>query len=254
MGHASEGNCRTNVALGGAVEDVTDDIGPEPRRLAREATEAPGLDLAGVDPIPIGGTWSSSDVHTTAGFESPHSATEVSATPHVARPAIERVGGTIEESRIRELVSTLDDSIPECKPPLVADQGDNDVLGDTTRIRIHGQDGTEVRSATASGTDTRLLVDVALCPSGNWRPATASITDRSEMASPVPLERDHSKHTRLRSAGQSRNSHVWRRRSVDGYRSDERPPKQTSAPSLLRVIRSPVSTRAGHADLRQSCP
>ena len=221
--HAPERDWRTNVALGGEVEDVTDDIGPEPRRLAREATEVLGLDLAGVDLMSIGGTWYILEVNATAGFKGLYSATGVSAAPHIAQLAIERVGGTIEESQIRELESTLDDSVPECKPPLVADQGDEDVLGYTTRIRIHGRDGTEeavaksdtgakrtsidtdlasqigagpligtteVRSGTVSGTETRPLVDVDLSLNGNWQTVTASITDRSEMTYPVLLGRD----------------------------------------------------------------
>jgi len=221
--HAPEGDWRTNVALGGEVEDVTDDLGPEPRRLAREATAVLGLDLAGIDLMSIDGTWYLLEVNATAGFKGLYSATGISAAPYIARLAIERVGGTVEESRISELASTLDDSVPECKPPLVEDRGDEGVLGYTTRISIHGQDGTEravaksdtgakrtsidtdlagrigagplvgttqVRSGTVGGTETRPLVDVDVRLNGSWRTVTASITDRSEMTSTVLLGRD----------------------------------------------------------------
>jgi RimK family alpha-L-glutamate ligase len=221
--HAPEGDWRTNVALGGEVEGVTDELESEPRRLAREATQVLGLDVAGVDLMSIHGSWYILEVNATAGFKGLFSATGISAAPHIAQLAIERVGGTVEESRIREPESTLDDSVPECKPPLVEDQGDEGVLGYTTRIRIHGQDGTkraiaksdtgakrtsidtdlagqigagpmvgttQVRSGTVGGTETRPLVDVDLCLNGSWRPVTASITDRSEMTYPVLLGRD----------------------------------------------------------------
>ena len=107
--------------------------------------------------------------------------------------------------------------------PGIEDRGEEDVLGYTTRIRIHGRDGTEkavaksdtgakrtsidtdlagqiaagpmvgtteVRSGTGSGTETRPLVDVDLCLNGRWRTVTASITDRSEMTYSVLLGRD----------------------------------------------------------------
>jgi hypothetical protein len=182
-----------------------------------------GLDIAGVDLMSVDETWYLLEVNATAGFKGLFSATGTSAAPYIARLAIERVGGTVEESRIRELDSELDDSVPECKPPLIEDQGDEDVLGYTTRIRIHGRDGTEqavaksdtgakrtsidtdlagrigagplvgttqVRSGTVGGTETRPLVDVDLRLNGSWRTVTASITDRSEMTYPVLLGRD----------------------------------------------------------------
>ena len=221
--HAPDGDWRTNVALGGEVEGITDELESEPRRLAREATQVLGLDVAGVDLMSIGGSWSILEVNATAGVEGLFSATGISAAPHIARLAIERLGGSVEDSAISDLESTLDDSVPDCKPPLIEDQGEEDVLGYTTRIRVHGRDGTEkavaksdtgakrtsidtdlagqigagpmvgtteVRSGTGSGTETRPLVDVSLCLNGSWRTVTASITDRSEMTYPVLLGRD----------------------------------------------------------------
>ncbi|WP_425433278.1 RimK/LysX family protein [Haloarcula nitratireducens] len=48
---------------------------------------------------------------------------------------------------------------------------------------------TQIRLSTASGTETRPLVDVDMCLNGSWRTVTASITDRSEMTYPVLLGR-----------------------------------------------------------------
>lgn len=221
--HAPEGDWRTNVAVGGEVEGVTDELDQRPRRLAKEATSILGLDLAGVDLMPIEGEWYILEVNATAGFKGLFSATGVSAAPHIARFAIERAGGSVEASQVVELEATLDDSVPDCKPPLVQEEGDDGVLGYTTRIRINGRDGaeqavaksdtgakrtsidtdlagrigvgplvgtTQVRSGTGSKTETRPLVDVNLCLNGRWRTVTASITDRSEMTYPVLLGRD----------------------------------------------------------------
>jgi len=220
---APEGDWRTNVAVGGEVEGVTDELGERPRRLAKEATSVLGLDLAGVDLMPIDGEWFVLEVNATAGFKGLFSATGVSAAPHIARLAIERAGGRVEGSRVAELESTLDDSVPECRPPLAGEAGDGGTLGYTERIRINGRDGaeeavaksdtgaertcidtgiagrigagplvgtTQVRSGARSGTETRPLVDVDLRLNGRWRTVTASITDRSEMSHPVLLGRD----------------------------------------------------------------
>jgi RimK family alpha-L-glutamate ligase len=221
--HAPDGDWRTNVALGGDVEGVTDELGSAPRRLATEATDILGLDLAGVDLMPIDGEWYILEVNATAGFKGLYAATGVSAAPHIARLAIERAGHSVDPSLVGELEATLDDSVPDCKPPVTPEAGNEGVLGYTSRIRINGRDGaeqavaksdtgakrtsidtdlagrigagplvgtTEVRSGAGSYTETRPLVDVDLCLNGRWRTVTASITDRSEMTYPVLLGRD----------------------------------------------------------------
>lgn len=220
--YAPEGDWRTNVALGGEVEGVTDELGEYPRRLAIDATTVLGLDVAGVDLMPVGEEWFVLEVNATAGFKGLFAATGISAGPHIARLAIERAGKSIESTRVGELESTLDDSIPACKPPL--DSGDADsVLGYTSRVQISGRDGvegaiaksdtgakrtsidtalagrigagplvgtTEVRSGTGAETETRPLVEVTVRLNDGWRTVTASIADRSEMAYPVLLGRD----------------------------------------------------------------
>lgn len=221
--HAPGGEWRTNVALGGDVEGITDDLGPEPRRIATEATSVLDLDVAGVDLMPVGGEWYILEVNATAGFKGLFSATGVSAAPHIARLAIERAGGRVDDSRVTDLEPTLDDSVPDCKPSRGEAQGDDGTLGYTTRIRISGRDGaeeavaksdtgakrtsidtglagrigagplvgtTQVRSGASDDAETRPLVDVELYIDDRWRTVTASITDRSEMTYPVLLGRD----------------------------------------------------------------
>lgn len=219
--HAPDGDWRTNVALGGTVEDVTDDIGPIPRRLVRQSTRVLGLDIGGVDLMPVGDEWYILEVNPTAGFRGLFAATGISAAPHIARLAIERSGGQVETSRIDELTATLDDSVPECKPP--RSETDDDVVGYTTRISLCGtRDSesaiakadtgakrtsidtalaghigagplvgtTQVRTGSTNRVDKRPLVDIDISLNGNWRTVTASITDRSELSYSVLLGRD----------------------------------------------------------------
>jgi RimK family alpha-L-glutamate ligase len=219
---AADGDWRTNVARGGDVEGITDELGAEPRRLAREATAVLGLDLAGVDLMSVDGDWYVLEVNATAGFKGLFEATGRSVAPHVARVAIERAGGRIEPEQVHELATTLDDSVPDCKPRISRGGGDS-TLGYTSRVRVSGRDGaatataksdtgakrtsidtdlagrigagplvgtTDVRSSTGNGTETRPLVDLNLRLDGKWRTVTASITDRSGMRYPVLLGRD----------------------------------------------------------------
>jgi RimK family alpha-L-glutamate ligase len=221
--HAPNGDWRTNVALGGDVEGITDELGAEPRRIAAEAAAVLDLDLAGVDLMSIDGEWYVLEVNATAGFKGLFEATGVSVAPHIARLAIKRAGGGVDGETVVDLESTLDDSVPECKPPLSQEDGDKGLLGYTTKVRLTGRDGTteaiaksdtgakrtsidtglagrigvgplvgttEVRSSAENHSETRPLVDINLRLNGRWRTVTASITDRSQMRYPVLLGRD----------------------------------------------------------------
>lgn len=97
--HAPGDDWRTNVAVGGEVEDATDELGERPRRLPKRATSVIGLGLAGVDLMPIDGEWYVLGVNATAGFKGLFSATGVSAAPHIARLAIERAGDAVDGGR-----------------------------------------------------------------------------------------------------------------------------------------------------------
>ena len=221
--HAPAGDWRTNVAVGGEVEEVTDELDEEARDIAIRATNVLGLDMAGVDMMSINGEWYILEMNATAGFRGMFSATGVSVAPFIARLAIERAGGDVAEETVAELKTTLDDSVPECKPPLTEENDGSDILGYTTQTRIKGRDGAEqaisksdtgakrtsidtelagrigagplvgtthVRSSTGRETETRPLVDVSLRLNNCWRTVTASIADRSEMEYPILLGRD----------------------------------------------------------------
>jgi RimK family alpha-L-glutamate ligase len=225
---APDGEWRTNVALGGETADVTDELGDAPRRIAVEAADALGLDVVGVDLMPADGTWYVLEVNATAGFRGLYDATGTSPAPHIAALAVERADGTVARARVRELASTLDDSVPDCKPSLDRPASGDEILGYTTRVTVAGNDGgtaavakadtgarrtsldtelavgagplvgtTEVRTTASAGTETRPLIDVNLRVNGRWRTVTASVADRSEMRYPVLLGRDVLEEYRL---------------------------------------------------------
>jgi len=220
---APEGEWRTNVALGGDVTDVTDDLDGEARRIATEAVAVLGLDVAGVDLISVDGEWYVLEVNATAGFKGLFEATATSPAPYIAARAIEHADGTGPDGTVDDLAGTLDDSVPDCKPPLDEGSGETAVLGYTARVSVSGTEDvvttvaksdtgarrtsidtelagavgagpmvgtTEVRSSGPVATETRPLVDVSLRVNGNWRTVTASVTDRSEMRYDVLLGRD----------------------------------------------------------------
>lgn len=220
---APEGEWRTNVALGGDVADVTEDLDGDARRIAIDAVAALGLDVAGVDLMSVDGEWYVLEVNATAGFKGLFEATATSPAPYIAARAIERTGGTVPDPAVDDLSEALDDSVPDCKPPLDEGGAEKEVLGYTTRVSVSGTEDvvstlaksdtgarrtsidtelagrvgagpmvgtTDVRSSGPVETETRPLVDVDIRVNGNWRTVTASVTDRSEMRYDILLGRD----------------------------------------------------------------
>ncbi len=220
---APEGDWRTNVARGGEVEDVTEDLGAEAERLAIRATDVLGLDMAGVDLYPVDDAWRILEVNATAGFKGLFAATGRSAAPYIAQLALARTGTEVEDEAVRELSGSLDDSVPECKPTTSRDEPEDSVLGYTSRVKVSGADSmesvvakadtgakrtsidmdlagrigagpitgtTEVRSGISKDTEMRALVEIEIAVNGAWRSVTASVTDRRSMSYPVLLGRD----------------------------------------------------------------
>jgi len=222
--YAPDEEWRTNVALGGHVENATDEVPSEVLDTAVEAADAIGLDYAGVDLMEGTDGWYVLEVNPTAGFKGLYEATGRSPAPYIAQLAIERAGGSVDEERVDELAAVLDDSVPSCKPPL-ATTGNEETLtiGYTEEVTISGTQGTEAvvaksdTGATRTSIDTRLaadvgagpiksitkvrsgsqktsksrpLVDVVIGVGGVRHTVTASVEDRSHMSYPVILGRD----------------------------------------------------------------
>ncbi len=79
--YAPEGEWRTNVALGGEVEDMTGELPERVREIALDSVEAIGLDYAGVDIVQSDDGYYVLEVNPTAGFRGLFKASGVSPAP-----------------------------------------------------------------------------------------------------------------------------------------------------------------------------
>ncbi|MFB6156042.1 MAG: RimK family alpha-L-glutamate ligase [Haloferacaceae archaeon] len=229
--YAVEGDWRTNVALGGIVEDATDSTTEEVLDLARRAASTLGLDYAGVDLIEGDDGWYVLEVNPTAGFKGLYQATDRSPAPYIAEQAIERAGGSVDESRVANLASTLDDSVPSCKPaPTPIPSEEPITIGFTEQVVISGTSGrktviaksdsgaartcidlrlaadigagpihtvSRVRSGSSKTSRTRPVVDLVVGIGGEQYTVAANIEDRTHMTHPLLLGRDILKNYRL---------------------------------------------------------
>lgn len=229
--YAPDGEWRTNVALGGEVEDATDMLPDEVVTMAKRAADVVGLDYAGVDIVQGEDSYYVLEVNPTAGFRGLYQATGRSPAPHIARLAIERAGGDVDGERVYELTANLDDSRPACMPAKThSDPGEPLVIGYIEEVAVMGTSGQQTvlaksdTGATRTSIDARLAADIGTGPikdivkiksgsvkSGRSRPVvdlvvgiggrqhtvTASIEDRGHMDYPLLLGRDILEHYRV---------------------------------------------------------
>ena len=227
--YAPDGDWRTNVALGGDVEDASDALTDEVVDIATRATKVIDLDYAGVDIVEGNDGWYILEVNPTAGFKGLFAATGVSAGPYISQLAIERAGGTVDQDRVHDLAATLDDSKPAVTPsmPKVLTAQEPSLIGYTEEVHISGTSGSQTviaksdTGATRTSIDTQLAAAIGAGPirsmtrvksgslkSGKARPVvdivvgiggrrhtvTASVEDRSHMDYPMLLGRDILEH------------------------------------------------------------
>ncbi|MFC7165589.1 ATP-grasp domain-containing protein [Halospeciosus flavus] len=223
--NAPPGDWRTNVAVGGAVEDVSADLSDAARDAAVEATEALELDYAGVDVIAAETDPQVLEVNPTAGFKGFFRATGRSPAPYIARAAIERAGGTVDDAEFREQAARLADERPVCAPrtdrsddstdqrtvdytervDVAADGGiervvakaDTGARRSTVDVDLAGRVGagplvgsTNVRSGSSKSSTSRPLVTLDVRVGDRWHEVTADVVDRSHMNYDVLLGRD----------------------------------------------------------------
>ncbi|SDQ48122.1 RimK family alpha-L-glutamate ligase [Natronobacterium texcoconense] len=222
--YAPDNDWRTNVALGGSVEDATEDLPEEAAAMARHASDAIGLDYAGVDLVEGTDGWFVLEVNPTAGFKGLYEATGVSPAPYIAKLAIERAGGRVDDDRVAELRGVLDDSRPTAQPAQPAPEDtEPTVIGYTEEVVLSGTSGsksvlaksdtgatrtsidtalaadigagpiksiTRIRSGSSKTAKSRPVVDVVVGVGGNRHTVTASVEDRNHMDYPVLLGRD----------------------------------------------------------------
>ncbi|WP_323171484.1 RimK family alpha-L-glutamate ligase [Natrialba sp. PRR66] len=229
--YAPDNDWRTNVALGGTVEDATDDLPDPARRLATRAADAIGLDYAGVDLVESDDGWYVLEVNPTAGFKGLYEATRISPAPYIAKLAIEHAGGTVDQDRVDELATELDDSQPGAQPiRQTQPETEPTVIGYTEEVILSGTSGstgvlaksdtgatrtsidtglaaeigagpiksiTRVKSGSSKTARSRPVVDVVVGVGGNQHTVTASVEDRDHMDYPVLLGRDILSHYRV---------------------------------------------------------
>jgi len=222
--YAPDNDWRTNVALGGSVEDATDDLPEEAAEMAQRAADIVDLDYAGVDLVEGDEGWFVLEVNPTAGFKGLYEATQVSPAPHIAKLAIERAGGEVDDDRVQDLSNVLDDSRPTAQPTeAIAQDTEPAVIGYTEEVVLSGTSGsksvlaksdtgatrtsidtslaadigagpiksiTRIRSGSSKQSKSRPVVDVVVGVGGNQHTVTASVEDRSHMDYPVLLGRD----------------------------------------------------------------
>jgi len=229
--YAAEGDWRTNVARGGSVEDAAEELDDGAGDLALAATDAVGLDYAGVDLIEGTDGWNVLEVNPTAGFRGLYKATGRSPAPYIAQLAIEAGGGEVDPELVHELSATLDDSLPSCTPQPEPTSYEEDVtIGYTEHVVVAGTAGTRtvvakgdtgaartsidirlaaeigagpihtvtrVRTGALTEPRARPVVDLVVGIGGHVHTVAANIEDRSHMTHPVLLGRDILRHYRL---------------------------------------------------------
>ena len=227
--YAPEGEWRTNVALGGEVEDATSMLPADVEEMALQSCDVVGLDYAGIDVIEGADGWYVLEVNPTAGFRGLFSATGRSPAPYIAQLAVEAAGGSVDGERVGDLSATLDDSTPPGLPsPTRIGAGEEPlVIGYTEEVVVSGTSGSETviaKSDTGAGRtsiDTQLaaavgagpirsmtrvksgslksgkarpVVDIVVGVGGHQHTVTASVEDRSHMDYPMLLGRDILEH------------------------------------------------------------
>ena len=229
--YAPEGDWRTNVALGGAVEDATDTMPDEAAETALYAADVLGLDYAGVDLIEGHDGWYVLEVNPTAGFKGLYQATGTSPAPYIAQLAIESVGGTVDDDRVAGLSATLDDSTPSCMPRVEPPSlEDTPLIGYIEEVLVIGTSGskqvmaksdtgatrtsidtnlaaeigagpiksmTKIKSGSVKGGRSRPVIDLVIGIGGTQHTVTASVEDRGHMEYPLLLGRDILEHYRV---------------------------------------------------------
>jgi RimK family alpha-L-glutamate ligase len=229
--YAQEGEWRTNVSLGGEVENAIEDMPEAAAETALYAAEIMDLDYAGVDLIEGDEGWFVLEINPTAGFRGLFNASGTSPAPYIAKHAIESVGGEVDEQRVEELSATLDDSKPACKPRISPPESEDvPMIGYVEEVHVTGTSGskpvmaksdtgatrtsidtslaaeigagpiksmTRVKSGSVKSGKARPIVDLVIGIGGTQHTVTASVEDRSHMDYPLLLGRDILEHYRV---------------------------------------------------------
>ncbi|CQR53692.1 ATP-grasp domain-containing protein [Haloferax massiliensis] len=178
--YAPAGDWRTNVALGGDVEDATGDLPQRAAGAALRATRTLGLDYAGVDLIESDGGWLVLEVNPTAGFRGLFRATGTPPADAPSRVRDERVPVVGHAERVTVT------GISGSKEVLAR----IDTAASTTRIApdLASDLGTEPPAAVEDGAPPR--VDIVVELAGERRTVTAVLDEDVGSETPLRIGRD----------------------------------------------------------------
>ncbi len=231
--YAPKGDWRTNVSLGGEIENAEEILTKRLEDISVKAAEILGLDYAGVDIVEGEDGWKVLEVNPTAGFRGLYRATGICAAPYIAELAITRAGGTVESEMVEKLSSKFDDSDPSSLPSKQGFEyeGNINIVDFITEVVVRGtrgyenveakadtgaartsidmklaarigagpiRDTTLVRTGNEREGRARPLVDIVVGIRGTQHTITASVEDRSHMDYQIILGRDILQHYQIR--------------------------------------------------------
>ena len=231
--YAPKGDWRTNVSLGGEIENAEEILTKELEDISLNAAKILGLDYAGVDIVEGEDGWKVLEVNPTAGFRGLYRATGICAAPYIAELAITRAGGTVESEMVEKLSSKFDDSDPSSLPSKQGFEHDGNIniVDYITEVVVRGtrgyengeakadtgaaitsidmklaarigagpiRDTTLVRTGNEREGRARPLVDIVVGIRGTQHTITASVEDRSHMDYQIILGRDILQHYQIR--------------------------------------------------------
>ena len=231
--YAPKGDWRTNVSLGGEIENAEEILTKELEDISLNAAKILGLDYAGVDIVEGEDGWKVLEVNPTAGFRGLYRATGICAAPYIAELAITRAGGTVESEMVEKLSSKFDDSDPSSLPSKQGFEydGNINIVDYITEVVVRGtrgyenveakadtgaartsidmklaarigagpiRDTTLVRTGNERDGRARPLVDIVVGIRGTQHTITASVEDRSHMDYQIILGRDILQHYQIR--------------------------------------------------------
>lgn len=221
---SSKDDWRTNIARGAEATETTLDQDLEKKVV--ELCRVFGLDYAGVD-LMVGsdGVPYFLEVNPTAGFKGLFDATGVSPAPYIIGLAANRLGYSINPDKLDELATSLDDSVPDCRPnisvsdkPSIGLELNAYVEGVKQQKRIKSKvdtgatrtsidielaselglgpvkDYTVVRSANSKETSKRPIVESTIKIKGITHDLNVSLEDREHMTYDLILGRDILQH------------------------------------------------------------
>lgn len=221
---SSDDEWRTNIAKGAEARQITldDELENKVLKVCRRFNlDYAGVDLmVGSDDVPY-----FLEINPTAGFKGLFDATGVNPAPYIIGQAAKKIGHDVDREEIERLSKSLDDSVPECRPPLSITESpriglevQSYVSGVKKQRRIESKvdtgatrtsidielaselglgpikDYTVVRSANSKETKKRPVVKCTIKIKGITHDVNVSLEDRDHMTYDLILGRDILQH------------------------------------------------------------